>query len=192
MALTFDPAKHEYRCDGAVVPGVTEIIRAAGLAIVPPGATDWHMGRGRVVHEATALYDKNDLDESSVDPEARGFVAAYIAFRKTAGADVEIKEIETPRYNRELRYAGTPDRYVKWRGQPAVLELKSGAPEVAHRAQTSAYQGLITCGLRLALYLKSDGHWSLETHKDPNDWPIFVAACSLWHFRHAHGLLEVR
>mgnify|MGYP001617977587 FL=1 len=109
---------------------------------------------------------------------------------ETAGADVEIKEIETPRYNKELRYAGTTDRAIFWRGQNAILEIKTGAPEPWHALQVSGYQGLITCGLRLVLYLKADGTWSLVTHTDINDWPIFRSAVGIWHWRAAHGLVE--
>ena len=92
----FDPAAHTYALDGVRVPGVTDVIRAAGLMPDMRFASDWHLERGRLVHAATHMHDEDDLDESQLDPEIAGRVRAWQAFRAEAGARFVITAIERP------------------------------------------------------------------------------------------------
>lgn len=187
--LIFDPVAHTYTLDGAALPSVTTVIKAAGL--MPPmfGATEWHMERGRLVHAATHMSDENDLDESSLDPEIAGRVQAWRAFRAGVAGRLTISEIERPRYHPALMYAGTPDRVGTWDAKPCVVDIKSGAPALWHRTQLGAYSAMTLAAHRLGVYLAADGSWKLVTYTDRGDWPVFQSALALWQYRARHGLL---
>jgi len=55
-----------YRDGERVVPGVTGIIRAAGLMDVT-GFNDYARDRGTAVHKAIELYERGTLDVDSLD-----------------------------------------------------------------------------------------------------------------------------
>jgi hypothetical protein len=108
------------------------VIREAGLGkieFVPTSALE----RGSAVHELTAKYDANTLDERKVNRAYAGYLAAWIAFRRETGFIP--KEIERPRENEVFGFAGTPDRFGSFRGgrlcsmksKRAIVEIKSNS-----------------------------------------------------------------
>ncbi len=189
--LEFRADDHSYTWNGTPVPSVTQVIAAGGLMPdLKQWSSQWHMDRGKHVHEATVLIDEGDLDWDALDPEIVGYCRAYERFREETLADLEIVEAETARYHETYHYAGTPDRVALWRGALAVIDGKTGAPAPWHGLQLSAYRALVPdCAVRLGLYLKSDGTWSIKTYADRNEWHVFAAATRLWHWRAAHHLI---
>ena len=175
QVLTFDEKEHIYRLGDEILPSVTEVIKGAGLAgdFMPD---PWYLQRGSLVHAASALLDRNDLDESSLDPAIAGYVQGYRNFLKETGFVPEV--IEVPRFNPKLMFAGTPDRVGRLDGEGIVLDLKTGVSRPRwHRLQTAAYVLLSPehPEKRAALYLAADGGYSLVEHADPNDSPTFMS-----------------
>jgi hypothetical protein len=163
---------------GAVIPGVTSILREAGL-IDASWFTDRACQRGRFVHEACALYDRDDLDESSLDPEIEPYVRAWIAFRKDTGfAPVLIEEIV---FNEVFNYAGTLDVAGHIHGTKWILDRKSGSDNPAAHLQTAAYNECLCVPeyRRGVIELDSDGKYKLIEHKNRNDIKVFLAALAI-------------
>ena len=117
----FDEEKHLYTLDGRRLISVTQ-----ALAVVDSRYKDpWYLLRGQYVHKATELYDRDELDESSVDPMIAGFLESYIKFRMNT--DFEPKLIEQKFYHPQYFYAGRFDRQGPLNGASAIIDLKSGA-----------------------------------------------------------------
>ena len=188
----FDPAAHTYALDGVRVPGVTDVIRAAGLMPDMRFASDWHLERGRLVHAATHMHDEDDLDESQLDPEIAGRVRAWQAFRAEAGARFVITAIERPCASSLPCYAGTPDRVGTWDGRPCVVDIKAGEPADWHAIQLAAYRALTGTVDRLGVYLRADGTYKLVTYAAREDWPVFAGALACYHWRQTRDLLTPR
>ncbi|HKF98926.1 MAG TPA: hypothetical protein VKB20_11750, partial [Steroidobacteraceae bacterium] len=74
--LTFEQDGHVYRVDGVRVPSVTELLEAAGVTPdyrkVHPAVLQHARLRGIHVDACCDLDDSEDLDWSSVHPEAVG------------------------------------------------------------------------------------------------------------------------
>lgn len=183
--LTFDAEKHEYRWNGVVVPSVTQILKSLGL-IDATWYTEEARDRGSMIHLATALDDRGELDESSVDERIAGYLAAWRFFLAESGFAFE--EIEEPRYSMDLGYAGTADRIGKLRGSLAVGDIKTGSPEPWHRLQTAAYVtarfgNAWRVAARFVVYLSDDGKYRLITHTDPSDFFAWRACANLFNWR---------
>lgn len=182
--LEFNEELHEYRVDGVVVPSVTTIIAAAGLQPDMSWIDPFYLERGTAVHKATELVDLGTLDWDTIDGNVAPYLASYQKFCDDMGTDYEVLDVEMRAYNPHYRYAGTIDRVARFRGQVAVVDLKCGAKLACHALQLSAYRELVPeASLRLGLHLKGDGSYRIETYSDPNDWPTFAAAASLYHWR---------
>ncbi len=151
---TFDPIKHEYAISGRAVPSVTQVLQRAGL-IDDSWFTEDSRERGTFVHEATALFDRGELDFDRLDPALVGYVEAWQMFR--ALVPVKFDLIEVPMWSEEYRFAGTIDR--AWPGH--VLDIKTGAFPAWMPLQLGGYSILYpaqhACGVRLG----SDGKFSM-------------------------------
>src|SRR5215467_13563763 len=110
--LTFEPEAHVYRLDGAPVEwSVTQLLEAAGVSPdyrkVNPAVLQHARRRGIHVDACCDLDDAEDLDWSSVDPEAVGYVQGWQAFKADYGYEPVMAQplLYHPTYD----YAGTPD-----------------------------------------------------------------------------------
>lgn len=189
--LAFDPESHVYRVNGERVPGVSEILKAAGCIPANMKFIDpWYAERGTLVHEATALWDRGVLEESTVDPEVAGYLEAWKGFRHEVGPGMEIVEVEQRGYHPAYRYAGTKDRVVLWDGRRCVLDLKTGGPLPHHALQLAAYAKLSEATHRYGIHLSQNGSWKLQPYEERSDWSVFAGAAAAWWWRSNHGLLE--
>lgn len=174
--LTFDVATHVYSDPetGVIYPSVTQVIKEAGLlGWTVQDDADWYMDRGSAVHEATALWDRGILDESTLDPQIRPYLDAWIKFRKESGYSPKI--IEKPLLHVTYRYAGTIDR--------DCIEIKTGQYAPWHSLQIAAYAHLIDMQHKhwTSVYLHEDGRYMTKTHTPidiHNAFKIFTAALS--------------
>lgn len=177
--LTFDEKEHSYSVDGRLVPGVTTVLAGVGL-IDASWFSEYAATRGTYVHEATALYDRGELDEESLDPALTGYLGAYKRFRREVFSG-EWQSIETPSYH-ATGFAGTPDRVHP----KMVVDIKSGAKLPWHPIQLAAYAILAhNCvngyGIeRLGLYLHDDGTYKLYNYKNPNDFEVWRACLTVY------------
>ena len=158
ITLTTD---HRYIDEsGREYPGVTTVIRDAGLMGYIPN-DDWYSERGTAVHLATALYDRNDLDESTVDPQIVGYLNAWKLYRRDLMPAVATEYIEVLLHNSVSGYCGTMDRYA--------LDIKTGVKCAWHVIQAAAYWQAIGRTRPLSwqsVYLREDGRYTVETY-DP-------------------------
>lgn len=191
--LTFDADKHEYRWNGRVVPSVTGILKVVGLidsAWHTPEATE----RGSMIHLATALDDRGELDEASVDERIAGYLNAWRHWRSVSG--FEMHAIESPVYSTHYDYAGTLDRDGRHNGSRAVLDIKSGSPEPWHRLQLAAYAiaryGYATAAWvkRIAVYVADDGSYKMKTYNDADDLAAWVNVLGVYNWRAKHGVTD--
>jgi hypothetical protein len=185
--------RHIYRLDGAELMSVTAAIREAGLS-----SAEWSnpdaMLRGSHVHQACEFFDQGDLDDDTLDPALRPYLDAYRWF--VHDAQPTWSHIEAQRASLTHRYAGTVDRAGTLINQkhPVVLDIKSGGPEPWHAIQLAAYRRLLADELgpliqRLALYLRADGTYRLETLPlaDQKDFDVFLAALTVAGWKRSHA-----
>lgn len=178
MNQTFDSATHEYRVDGRVVPSVTQILVESGIV-----DTRWYNDEGRIrgtyVAEATALYDRGELDDATLDPALQPYVAAWARF--LLDSQFEIKMIERELFDCYGRFAGTVDRFGLLHGRDCVVDIKTGAGESWHGLQLAGYAELLKCpaAKRIAVYLGDDGKYSCREFSDRNDLTVFNAALNV-------------
>ena len=132
---TFDEASHTYRVNGVEVPGVSAILGLAGLEpafSVDPVTLALAAERGLGIHLATAIDDRHalgigpPLDPETVDPEFLPYLNAWRMFRDIEPWVTALNGIERKLYAPTHRFAGTADRVGQWRGQLAVLDIKTG------------------------------------------------------------------
>jgi hypothetical protein len=197
--LQFDEARHEYTVDGRVVPNVTRIIDWMNdYAHVPADVMQRARELGTAVHLATALYDNDNLDESSVDPAVRPYLEAWIEFRAAQGFTPLL--VEHRIHSAVHGYAGTLDRVGLLRGvaQNVLIDIKASAAVMpANGPQTAAYkQGLVESGFvgagklsryTLRLCPELSPPYRLTQHNGPTDLPIFMSALNLYRWRTVHG-----
>ena len=119
-ALTFDPAGHIYRHrdTGAIVPGVTTILKDCGISADFEGLSQLceQIGRavalkrdiGTAVHQAAHYFDDNDLALDSVDPQVMPYLDAWMTFRANY-PHLRPATRERLVYHPAYRYAGTLD-----------------------------------------------------------------------------------
>lgn len=187
MSLTFDPVAHVYHFDGKRVPGVTEVIASAGLVAGTDWMTEESRIRGTAVHRACELDDALALDESSVDDIVRPYLDAWRALRTAVSMTILGNEERV--FHPDYRYAGTLDRRVEMRvGRrrvTAVIDIKSGGRQGATGVQLAAYQKADGRHLahRFGAYLQADGRYDLVAYDDPTDWPVFLAALSIFNWK---------
>ena len=182
--LTFDPETHTYRLNGKVSPGVTEILRGAGLIPESPYSDPRAMDRGKAVHEACYYLGGDDLDEASISAEIAPYVRAYRLFLAQSGCVPEM--MESPVWWRVHLYAGTLDLVGQLAGQTVLCDFKSGPPEDWHAAQLGGYaialaeSAGITVASRFCLHLGADGRYSIREYRAPESHRQFLAALAKW------------
>lgn len=191
--LILDPKTHIYTVDGIRKPGITEIIKSAGL-VDDRWYTDYSAERGSAAHKACHFFDENDLDESSVDPAILPYLEAWKKFRAESGFSPEI--IEEPLYSEAFQFAGTPDRAGILNGDIVIPEIKTGLISVVTGIQLAAQQILleevkgIRVKKRFAVQLTSRGTYKLTQFPDPHDRAIFLHCLSVHNFKVQNNLIK--
>ncbi len=181
-----DDKTHLYfDASGQPLAGVTEMFKSLGF-IDTTYYTDKGRDRGSNVHLACQYFDEGDLDESSLPEDVKGRMAAYKKFRQDTGfTPIGIEEVVS---SDVLRTAGTLDRTGIFAGSAveALLDIKGGAPDYWHPYQTAGYSMMkwhteYDLHPRFALYLRDNGTYRLEPHKDPRDFDVFRSISFVYH-----------
>jgi hypothetical protein len=173
----FDVAAHEYFLNGTLVPSITQMIEQCGLV-----DADWYTEesrvRGTAVHDLTAAYDLGALDPATCGSKYRGWLLGHVAAMKMLRP--KWTHVEEPFVHGRLRFGGRPDRLGLVFQLRSLLEIKSGAMEKSHQIQTALQAILVAAESgfaippehwnRLALYVKPNGKFKLEQHKDRADF----------------------
>ncbi len=140
-----------------------------------------------MIHLATAYYDRDELDESTVDERIRGYFEAYLKFRSDTGF-IPI-HIEHRLFHPIYKYAGTLDRIGPLNNRKALIDLKSGVEVPVDPLQDAAYWELckankIPVDKLFDLYLHDTGKYNLEPVEKPKLLlPVFLAALTVTRFK---------
>jgi hypothetical protein len=158
----FREATHEYFIGGKPVPGVTTVLKEAGLIdstwFTPEAAL-----RGQHVHTACALWDKGELDTCALDPVLVPYLEAWQKFRKESGVTPTI--IEEPFYSLEHGFAGTIDRAWMDGKHFIVCDIKSGPLPDWLPLQLAGYSILINAFSGMGVELRDNGSYSVKVVK---------------------------
>lgn len=154
--LSFDAAAHEYRMpDGRLVPSVTQILKAVGVAVDFEGlasigrrvadAIDLKREIGHTLHQDAHAFDDDDLNWSTVDPRVEPYLRAWAAFRENTRLMPVTRERRV--LHAALGYAGTLDGiFVAPNGRRVLVDLKTGDPwDAGAHLQTAAYAAGYLC-----------------------------------------------
>lgn len=171
-AFVFEAATHRYRVGGVAVPGITTILRRGGASREGPWFRSEHRERGRMVHAACLV---RDLGTPPQVPSQYGpFYDGWDGFMREVRPTWE--QLEEPRVERALHFAGTPDREGWMRGWRVVVEIKTGRYARWHGYQLAG-QDILLGGprrRRFAVYLPGDGTYRVREFDDPGDYPRFL------------------
>lgn len=182
----FHAEDHRYTLDGRVLPSVTQIIAPLiNYSMVPAEALEYARDRGTAVHKTLELYDKNDLDEESLDEALKPYLAAWKKFIRDNNP--KWGTIEEPMHHAILGYAGTPDRTGLLGPRSFVLDIKTTvqlSPAVG--VQLSGYDLLAghTTGMSaddlIAVQLRKDGTYRFRFYA--KDSATFLSCLSIFNF----------
>jgi|GEM_PF-7056701 len=169
--LHFDPLTHTYHVDSLLVRSVTQYLKDGGYCHVWNGDGS-KATLGRYVHEATAYADMGDLSLEGLAPEIALRVEQWERFKHEEDFVPDLPLRERPCFHPIYFYAGTPDVPGTRRGQPCVVELKTGAPEPWHPLQVGGgYTPMLA--LQVPRYEKAE---SLVVYLDGHDRAKVVPA----------------
>lgn len=130
-AVDFEPNGHVYRlkATGEIVPSVTEILKATGVALdfedirsmgsQRQQAVDIKREIGTALHADAHAFDDNDLNWSTVHPEVRPYLDGWVAFRNAYPA-LRPATRERLVYHPAYRYAGTLDGIFLLEGETQI------------------------------------------------------------------------
>ena len=182
--IEFNEAAHIYKVDGEPFISVTQVIAAAGLyGDATQYFTERSRDRGRFVHRAIEFYLLGKLDESTIDPDLRGYFDAYLAFEKDTVFYPGF--IEHTLYSIPLQVAGRVDLIGPWKGGAAILDIKtSSTVSPVTGIQLAGYEYLFgSPAKRFALHLGAEGKYRLIEFSDRADRGVFLAACTLYNWK---------
>lgn len=191
--IVFDDASHTYRVDGAIWPGVTQVLDPINeLDGIPRAALAAAAEFGRHVHMACDLFNRRMLDDASLDPALRPYLDGWLAFLRDTQA--EVLESEMVVHHPGLRYCGTVDAIVKWRGRHHVVDIKTSAavprtvgPQTAAYREAYLQSHLACSNTRYCVHLTGDGKYRLVKLTDPADMSIFVSCLNIHRWRNRNG-----
>jgi hypothetical protein len=199
--LEFDPTTHIYRVDGVQMPSVTQLLDDAGLtpdySVVAPRVREHARQRGIHVDACCDLLDQDDLDWSSVHPEAVPYIEAWARFCADEGYEPVAGQV--PLYHPRYGYAGTADSIGTLNRQWVVVERKATQKMAATYAlQLAGYSqapyAAPTGGgplrpvpwgtpARLGVQLKRDGTYAVVLYEDAEDLATFLGVVALYRWR---------
>ncbi len=181
--LTFEEKRHKYFWDGQPVVSVTQ-----ALSIVDERWKDpFYLLRGSYVHRATELYDRDELDESSIDPQILPYLNSYRMFLQET--DFRPRWIESQHFHPQHKYAGTIDRMGSLNGNQVLIDLKSGGPARVDDLQVAAYWELTRNDVLIkkcfTLHLRDDGGMPKlrEVEKPRLLLPVFLSCLQAYRWR---------
>lgn len=137
--LIFNEDRHEYSIGGKILPSVTTILSAVGMYdfdFVSAETLRIAAERGSIVHKYIELYEQDDLDESSIDPELQGYFESYLRMKDAKLLPDRPSAIEKRIFSAKYQYAGTLDQMYEndW-----INDIKTGLPGAEHGLQDTAY-----------------------------------------------------
>jgi hypothetical protein len=197
VRIELETGAHSYRINGLAVPSVTGVLADLyDWGGISAAKLERKRILGTAVHKAIELDVRDDLDESSVDPQIAGYFEAWRRFRKEARLSPVLAE--RPVGSKNFWYAGTLDLAGDLGGIDALIDIKTSArPHASNKLQTAAYL-LAASEMRLmrktahrfVLILQPDATYRVEPHISANDFSVFLSCLSRHNWRIANGMLK--
>lgn len=177
LPFRFDSEQHTYTelRTGAELQHITGMLTRTGW-VDRLWMTEESSERGRAIHKLTADYDLGALDpQTCVCGPYRPYLLAHVAAMRVL--QLEILAVEEAIVHPRLRFGGRPDRAVRDAGEVGPFEIKSGEAARSHPIQTALQAILLEPVLmvpaefqkRQCLYLKANGRYKLEHHREASD-----------------------
>lgn len=188
--IEFDKILHEYRLDGRLVPSVTSVLAPLeDFERVPRETLEAARVFGQHVHEAAALFVRDELDWPSLDEHLTPYMEGLKRFLDESGLSVIASELAVA--SRKYRVAGTLDLLGLWRGSECVIDFKATATlPKSVGPQTSAYEALYREKFggakrkRYCVQLRPNDY-RVHPLSDMGDWSIFLSCLNLWRYKNA-------
>lgn len=193
--LVFDETNHIYRKKGIVKPSVTQMLQEVGLidfSAVPKEILDRSSNFGTAVHKTTELYDKRNLDFSSVSIPIIPYLKAWQDFVHTY--QIENIAIEQQFYCSKYDYCGTIDRivYSKLLKKEILIDIKTTSSiSPAVNLQTAGYAiGIEKPNItRMAVQLKENSYRAVLCDSK-TDIAYFLSVVNVWKWKKIHKLIK--
>ena len=142
----------------------------------------WGRERGSAIHKAIQLYEEDDLDLESVDPNVMGYFDAYLKFKdekKWRPMETELHVFDPVR-----GFAGTLDAIGYLKNRVTLVDYKTGPLTRQVGIQLSGYaiglkvahSNTIVQGL-VGVQLKHDGTYKIKSY--PFEPAVFLAALEI-------------
>ena len=197
--LKFNPDTHEYFYGDKKVPGVNEIFADLGMvdySRVPQDKLEIAREFGKAMHKTCELYDKNELNESTLDDKLKPYLEAWKLFKQDYLAEFEERNIERIVHHQidGLEYAGTADRFCNLYENTHsigyhVIEIKTSyaisritALQTMFYAEAEAQNVQIRPG-RICVLLKPN-KYKIKKYNDDIEDRIALSAVRLWHWKY--------
>ena len=201
--FSFDAGSHTYRLNGNVIPHPTGLLQEFGLidfSKVPPDRLEYKRVLGMAVDYACDLWERDNLDESSLDKRILGYFCAYRKWREISDFEIDLDKSMKPMVSKKWRFAGTNDLVGTLNGEHVIIDRKAtwalypsaSIQLVAYKILVEEnYPGIKIKG-RYALQLKDSGGYEFKEYNDPTDLNTFRACLHLNHWKQANGLSKER
>ena len=182
---------HKYTVDSIEYPGVTTVLKTAGLMGYLP-SNQYYLDRGTFIHDALELYLHDDLDTETLSEGIKGFVESGIRFIEHIGMKKTYTFTELSLHDPVYQYCGTMDVVP-------LIDYKSGGKSSWHVIQMAAYDNLLRVNkipserIPLNVHLRKDGKmprvepYKIQELKD--GLKVFQAALLTYKWKKEKGLL---
>lgn len=188
--ITLDE-NHIYRLDGQIIPGCSQILKSCGLSDysnVPKDILDAASNFGTAVHLATALWDKNTLDMSTLSEPLVPYLEGWKRFIDDYKPTVLTEWTENPMGSVKYRFGCTPDRVLIVRDKIWVLDIKTTSSILPSIAIQTAAQAICIkenykkVHKRVAIQL-TENNYKLFPFDKPSDEATFLACLRVFNWK---------
>lgn len=186
----------QYEASGARYYSVSQVVQVLTGETYAYGNAE-AMQRGTDIHAwfawAVSAYAGNEVEQPDLSAEHAPYIQGIYDW--IAAAKPLPMMIEEPSVCKVygLEFAGTPDLLASilhgGKRKVALIDLKTGQPNDAHRIQVQAYSrlaGYTGAEILVVLYVSKDGFKTVTVKKSPRDWAAFQAALSVLTWRESH------
>lgn len=196
--VDFDPATHTYTRRGAELPGVTRILKDAGLTPPYPEDRGW-LEFGHAVHKCCELFvqDRLIVGEDGRSYPGTLYQGSTVLWPYINGFAEKVREmrikpilVEHRVYHDVEGYAGTLDLCCTvFDEYEAIVDLKTGAPPESTALQTALYDLALSRERshkghrkRFSFYLMPD-RCVVKQYQDDFDYAAALGAVALWKWK---------
>ncbi|KKN68338.1 hypothetical protein LCGC14_0452140 [marine sediment metagenome] len=191
--LEFEEETHIYRYKGRRFMSVTQVLETVGISdfsMVPAKILERAQNYGTAVHKTIELFEKNELDEDSLDLRLVEVLEQWKTFKKDLNVNILLSEQKL--FSLKYCYAGTMDAVLTLdHGPISILDIKTGQSYPSHQIQTSAYEQLWRENrsdkhprlVNRYTLLISDESYQLVPNTTKNDLNVFLSAVQVVNYK---------